>query len=83
MARTNSYYFSFGTNPLFPYYKGYVVVRAADIDQAIAVFDAYHPRRDGFINCAFVYDQCSWDAWQLPHGKCHAVIAENPCEDVQ
>ena len=56
----NKYYFTFGSDPLYPYDRNdYVVVEAADIGKAIALFQLVHPNRpnSGCVNCAAYYSE--------------------------
>ena len=51
-------YFTFGSDPAFPYGRDdYVVVEAYTIEQAIALFQMIHPNRPGShcVNCAAWY----------------------------
>lgn len=60
------FYFTFGTDPAFPYgIKDYVVVEAEDLEQAINLFDAVHPpRRPNVCNCAFFYSEESFNRFR-------------------
>lgn len=56
----NSYYFTFGSDPLFPYGRGsYVVVAAPCLEDAISLFKLVHPNRPGsnLLNCAAYYTE--------------------------
>ena len=72
------FYYTFGTDPRYPYKGGYVVIEAKDEDQADKVFRAYYPDRNPdlpCLNCAFVYPEeeffNDWEAvWSKE--KCHA-----------
>lgn len=49
-------YFTFGTDEQFPYTNGYIVVDAADREQALAYYRSRFPDiREGVVNCAFMY----------------------------
>mgnify|MGYP000859795895 FL=1 len=51
------YYFTYGTHGQ-PFSGGWTVVNANSYTEAIDKFNAVHPKtKDGFINCAFVYDE--------------------------
>ena len=52
------YFFTFGSDPQFPYSREeYVMVEADNIGQAINLFRAVHPNRPDSkcINCSLVY----------------------------
>lgn len=52
------YYFTYGQNETQPFVGGWTVVNANSYIEAIDKFNAVHPTtKDGFINCAFVYDE--------------------------
>ena len=77
--KTNKYYYTFGSDPKFPYQDGWVEVRATSWEEAHAKFRARFPdRHEGTLNCAFFYDEAKWmemdpeSAW---HGhECHEII---------
>lgn len=57
MTRT---YFTFGTDPLFPFgINDYVVVEAEGVNEACHIFNLVHPPRPGsdLVNCAFIYTE--------------------------
>ena len=76
------YYFTFGTDPKFPYQRGWVEVEAHDKNQACNIFRAYFPdRTKNIINCAFVYSENEWKKTKMGKGDyavpgefCHAKI---------
>ena len=52
------YFFTFGSDPQFPYSREeYVVVEAENMGQATNLFKAVHPNRpnSNFLNCSSVY----------------------------
>ena len=52
------YYFTFGSNETQPFKGGWTIVYADSWEEAINKFCVVHPKTaDGFINCAFVYDE--------------------------
>ena len=54
------FYFTFGTDPLYPYgINDYVVVEANGINEACCLFNLVHPPREGsdLVNCAFIYGE--------------------------
>lgn len=59
--KQEAFYFTFGTNPGFPFQRGWVEVWAKDIEEAIEKFRAKYPdRTPGVVNCAFFYDSKRW-----------------------
>ncbi len=76
----NKYYFSFGSDPAFPFQGGYLIVEAPTMQDACEVFRKYYPDRPnhtGILNCAFVYDEddfmYNWD-WCWSKAKCHEIL---------
>lgn len=55
-----NYYFTFGSNPQYPYGREeYVKVSAPDVRTAVHIFQKHHPNRPGsnLVNCAFWYGE--------------------------
>lgn len=55
-----TYYFTFGTDPEFPYQGGWVEVQATSRDEAVEKFNKFYPPRypdRAFVNCAFIYPE--------------------------
>lgn len=55
-----SFYFTFGTDPAYPYgINDYVEVKAHSLNEAAILFNAVHPPRPGsdLVNCAFMYTE--------------------------
>ena len=53
---TKRFYFTFGTDPDYPYGRNdYVLVEAQNLNQAIDIFTMIHPKRPGSdcVNCFF------------------------------
>lgn len=50
----NKYYFTFGTDPAFPYYGGWVTVIAEDFGQAVRFFQARFYNEERLL-CADYY----------------------------
>ena len=50
------FFFTYGCEGQ-PYVGGWTDVYAENEDQAIAAFEAFHPRKDGFINCSSIYSE--------------------------
>ncbi len=77
----NTYYYTFGIDPAFPYCEGWVEVHANSWPEAHEKFRAKFPDRpghEGIINCAFFYDQEKWNKMDPEHNwpgwKCWEVI---------
>lgn len=61
------FYFSFGSDDLFPYHDGYIVVEAPSFDDACRWFLDTFPGRDAeVLNCSFVYEQGAWERISHP-----------------
>jgi len=67
------FYFTFGTDPAFPFGEGsYVIVLAADINKAVDKFIARHPSRpgqEGIANCAFYYSEQQFNSFRNKYYK--------------
>lgn len=66
------FYFTFGTDPAYPYgIDDYVLVRAGSYNEACEKFKAKHPNRPGskFINCAFIYSRKEFDKFRDKYYK--------------
>ena len=60
----DKFYFTFGSDPEYPFgFSEYVVVLADGWDEACDKFQNKYPSRPGswLINCACIYTQKSWD----------------------
>lgn len=74
----NKYYFTFGSDPMYPYCRGWVEILAETLQAAIEKFRKHFPdRHEGIVNCAFWYTEK--DFWgnkgYCPEGEyCHEVI---------
>lgn len=56
-----NYYFTFGSDPGFPYQNTYLIVKACSRQDAIDTFRSHHPDRNaGVLNCAFWYTEEQW-----------------------
>ena len=58
------FYFTFGTDPAYPYgIEDYVVVHAASLSDAVHKFNQKHRKRPGSnaTNCAFWYTEEEWN----------------------
>ena len=74
-----TYYYTFGTDPGFPFQNGWVEVKAASWPEAHKKFRALYPdRRPNIINCAFFYEEERWAEMDLPNTwpgyRCYGVI---------
>ena len=78
--RNMNFYFTYGSDPQYPFNGGYTIVVADSKKRAAAVFRLYHPDvHEGILNCAFVYDQESMErTGMLEDGNggayCHEYI---------
>ena len=75
----NRYFYTFGSDPGFPYQNGWVEVRAASREEADRKFRARFPdRSNGVMNCSFFYDEEKWSQMDPEHRwtgwKFHEVI---------
>ena len=72
------FYYTFGTDPGFPYQQGWVEVHAANWETAHQIFRSHYPDRHlNTLNCAFFYNEtqwrnmnpeCNWTGW-----RCYAI----------
>ena len=79
LGRPPTFYFSFGANKDYPFQEGWVEVKAADLEQAKALFRSHFPdKRPGLLNCAFVYTAQEWQQTSMAKGApsqiCHQII---------
>ena len=75
----NRYFYTFGSDPGFPYHDGWVEVRAESWDEAHQMFRAkFLDRHEGILNCAFFFDEEQWKQMDPEHKwsgwKLHEVI---------
>lgn len=77
----NSYFYTFGSDPGFPYQNGWVEIHAASREEADRKFRARFSDRlghEGIMNCAFRYDEKRWAEMDPEHTwtgwKLHEVI---------
>lgn len=75
----HTYYYTFGTDPLFPHQNGWVEVIAASWPEAHSKFRAVYPDRHlNVLNCAFFYEEDRWQKMNPPKNwpgyKCYGVI---------
>ena len=71
----HNYYFTFGSDPKFPFYKGYLIVKAESINVACDKFGKKYPGRLPYtINCSAYYTEEQWKNIKHDMGICHEVI---------
>lgn len=75
----NKYFYTFGSDPKFPYQNGWVEIHADSWEKAHEKFRAKFPdRHQNTLNCAFFYDEKRWaemNPEQIWHGwKCWEII---------
>lgn len=71
----HNYYFTFGSDPKFPFYKGYLIVKAESINVACDKFEKKYPGRLPYtINCSAYYTEEQWKNIKHDMGICHEVI---------
>lgn len=75
------FYFTFGTDPKFPYHGGWVEVLAPNMKDAVNAFKTHFPTLDdsNVLNCADYYTEGDFIRYGfLQEGnfgeRCHAVI---------
>lgn len=52
------FYFTYGTDPAYPFRDGWTEIEAPDLGKAGEIFSAIHPdRHAGILNCAFTYTE--------------------------
>lgn len=64
-AQPKSYYFTFGSNPAYPYGReDFIQILARDIHEAAAIFRKHYPNRPGStsLNCADYYTEKQFSA---------------------
>ena len=75
------FYFTYGTDPSYPFQGGWTEIEAPDPDKAGEIFSAVHPdRHAGILNCAFTYTEERFKATEMYKfgdnfgGRCHERI---------
>lgn len=81
MSELNSYFYTFGTDPQYPFNGGWVEVYASSWEESHEKFRTRFPDRpghEGTINCAFFYTKEQWERSAMSKGNmgefCHEVI---------
>lgn len=73
--KQKNFYFTFGTDLIFPYHGGYLIVKANNLFEACKKFrDKYPDKAPNCLCCAFYYNQHEWDEITVDMGKCHEII---------
>ena len=77
----NRYYFTFGTDPGFPFYGGWAIVVAPSIKAAGRIFKEYYPNEDDpdLLNCADYYSEEHFQELEIAEtgnfgAFCHEII---------
>lgn len=71
----HNFYFTFGSNPDFPYPGGYLIVKAFDLNAAIEKYRAMYPDvNENVVNCAFFYSENEWKRINASVGECWEII---------
>lgn len=71
----NNFYFTFGSDPIFPFYRGYLIVKATNEEEAFEKFrNKYSDTHPGCLCYAFWYTQEKWDEIEVDMGTCHEII---------
>ena len=74
-SETQNFYFTYGSNPIFPFCGGYVIVKAGSLKEAIEKYRKEYPDvHDNLINCAFYYSESEWQKIEVPMGECHRIL---------
>lgn len=80
----NKYYYTFGSDPSFPYQNGWVEVIADSWAEAHDKFRTRFPgRAKTCLNCSFFYDEEEWKKTNMSKNKnykCYEVIGEDSKE---
>ena len=77
------FYYSFGTDDMFPLKKGWIIMYANTRLEADRKFRILFPaRHDGILNCSFVYNEARWAEMDPEHTwpgwKCHGIYGVIP-----
>lgn len=80
-----TFYFTYGTDPAYPFEGGWTTVIAPDRLAATALFRIYHPdRTKGIVNCADIYDEENFKSTDMFvkgnfGSNCHETIMIGRC----
>ena len=76
-----SYYFTFGNDSSQPFYGGWIIVKAKNMECAEEIFKLYFPcaKNDETVNCAFVYSEWEFKKTKMYSSdnfgkRCHGII---------
>lgn len=77
----SKFFFSYGTDPAYPFLGGWTEIEAPDRPSACKLFQIYHPNRPGSagrLNCADIYSEDEFMDSELIDGNfgayCHERI---------
>jgi len=77
----NRYFYTFGSDPKFPYQNGWVEIHADSLDEADKKFRTRFPDRpghEGIMNFSFSYNEKRWGEMDPEHTwtgyRCYEVI---------
>lgn len=76
------FYFTYGTDPAYPFQDGWTEIEAPDTHTAAGIFRELHPDRpghEGVLNCASVYAENFFQATEMYQdsnfgGRCHERV---------
>ena len=80
--KKTKYYFTFGSDPRYPFQGGWIEIWAVSLNHAIKIFREKYPDRDkGIVNCADFYTRSQFEmTGMLQEGNlgayCHEVLGE-------
>ncbi len=85
----HKYYFTYGSDPQYPYHRGqYVVVFADSMQEAVELYRIKYPDvHKGIINCAFYYNESQWEKIKIQYpgryqGQPEEVINQPSPKDI-
>lgn len=75
------FYFTFGSDPHFPFQEGWIAIEAPDIRAAAKIFKVYYPNPldDTVLNCSDYYAAADFEASSMfktdnRGARCHLII---------
>ena len=74
------FYFTYGSDERFPFQGGWTMVAAPNQAVAYEAFRAFHPDRNGCLNCSDVYTETEFESTKMYQTgnrdcRCHERIA--------
>jgi len=77
----NKYYYTFGSDKMFPFQNGWIVIKADSWKSAHEIFMKHFPCRNGgnTLNCAFFYDEKQWENLHTENWngyKCYGIYED-------